>query len=815
MALNYTVSYKKNATSRLFPALAIENPQLYGDTPLRLTINMRGIDGRFVYEPRYGATIQIVDGMFEIDGTSISINNVLSTFFYQPAPEGGVDPVAVECSLNRHVGVDSVLERVDSGVINFVSRGFAAGEFPPEQPFSPVWITQTGTILDVTEGQTVSSTVSGVMSTRLVGIDVPYLGALRVISVPTEYSVQTVLVNGSVAEFDHDIDVLVITTPIKDIDIVEVRLNTPLIYSINYGSFPPGLGMDDAGMISGTVGVLPNAKIGVAQTFAFGLRVATIDGVYRDRRFVIKATPTTESIENPEWVDPEPPTGIQHIGTYTRGAPISYVIQTTAPNGVRGILTETVSNEASDENFSGLPNGVVLEPSGVVTGVIAPTTKTGTHYFTALLSNSRGEPVDTRNFSLSVTSPSGPLEPLRFVRWRTPAGSIGTFYEGEVCPVGIRAYSTTGEEVSYSILSNTPLPDGLNLDETTGDLRGVFAHVGATATITFTARATVGATFVDRDFILTVNPRYKSSGAVNVSFRLRRNEAAPMIADYSPLIPREDFFRVNDPNFGQLKEPMIYVIGGLRRSDQAPVDTAPCAPESLGATNGDPVEQVSDSIRHSKFGGPVKLRLGAHKVATVRIGSEIVYEVLYREVVDPLYRAGGFKLNNQGVPERDCIVHPQKKTYLYPESIKNLRYDFTLQVGFDAFDATQNGKLGIGGPENLPQWMTSPQSGTRQSSIIGFVPAMVVAYLKPGAGQRVLDRLAVRVLDTPYPVDEANPLANNHEVSFDQYYLSYDSISEQTTFDGGATTFDGDATRFDEYAYQKGKYQRMNPKGGN
>ena len=879
MALNYTVSYKKNATSRLFPALAIDNPQLYGNTPLRLTIDLRGVDGRLQFESRYGATLVYIDGVYKIDGTALAINDFLSTCFYKAAPVDGTDAIAVEVSLVRHIGVDAILEPVDAGVINFVSRGFAPGEFPPVQPFSPVWLTPTGTILELTEGQSANFQLSGVLSTTMVGSDVPYLGALRVVNVPQEHAVESVLVNGHPAHFSRDVDVLSInyvipTTPyyegrdarrtgdeggnpyydadqpwlfgdlteaeldaltseqriqrsnkfswdkgyedqfhgpILDTDTVEIRLATPLNYSKTYGALPPGLEMASDGTITGTLGVLPNAKIGVTQTFAFGIRVNTGENVYRDRRFVIKATPTTNSEDDPRWIDAPPVGDVQSIGLYTRGAPISYVIQTTAPNGVPGVLVEATSDETSDENFSGLPAGVTLLPTGVITGIIDPSTKVGTHHFAALLRNSRGEDVDTRKFSLIVTSPSGPLEPLRFVRWRTPAGPVGTFYEGEVCPVGVRAYSTTGEAVTYSVLPNTPLPSGITIDPTTGDLQGVFSHVSAEVDYAFTARAAVGATFIDREFILTVQPRYNSSGAVNVSFRLRRNEAVPMIADYDPLIPTEDFFRPTDVNFGELKEPVIYVIGGLRKSDSANMAEGPdleLYPE--------PVEYVAAAIRNSKFGGPVKLRLGGHKVALVKLGATVIYEVLYREVLDPLDLAGGFVLNTRDEPVRDPLQYPQASNlYIYPESIKNLRYDLALQVGFDAFDTTQNTKLGVGSPENLPMWMKTPQVGNQKSSIIGFVPAMVVAYLKPGAGQRALDKLALRTIDAPHPLDDANPLAKNHEVSFDQYYLSYDSISEPTMFDGGQTTFDGDATRFDEYAYQKGKYQRMNPKGGN
>lgn len=809
MALNYIVSYLKNATSRLHPAIELATPQIYGGESLRLTIEMVGVGGKLVFEPRYGAQARYVGELFHVEGTALAINDLLSTLRYASTDDN--DPTQVRVFLYRYVGTVAVsLEQLDSGVITFKARGFAQDEIPPYLEFSPVWITPSGDLKtsqgsdQFVEGNAVNLQLSGVVSSTLSGIDVPHFDNKRVVGIESG-TVSGVYINGQTSSFTQGIDYTEINDPIKNTDVVEVRLNEPMQYSVNYGALPSGLSLSSFGVITGTIAPLRNAKIGEIQRITFGVRVKDQNDNYRDRQFTMKVVPVTDTQQNPEFVDPAPPSGAQYIGLYTRGAPISYVIQTTAPDGVPGVLAEVETTVPVTEEFAGLPRGVTLNSNGIISGVIDPSTERGDHYFGVTLTNARNELVDTRQFYLRVTSPSGPLEPLRFVRWTTPAGNIGSFMEGDVCPIGVKAYATTGEQPQYRALS--PLPPGININEQDGSLEGVFSHVPTESVIRFTIRAYVGDTFVDREFAITVSPRYASAGAVNVFFKMRLNESRPMSANYVNYISSSDYFRVGDPNFGELKEPMIYVIGGIKKAQndgEGPnIDDYP-----------NPVDYVAAAIRNSNFGSPVTVRLGEHKVGYAKIGTTTVYEVLYREVIDPLDRAGGFTRDTRGKPIRTPVKYPQGPGYIYPSSIKNLRYDLSLQVGFDAYDSSLNNIPGRNGPENLPLWMKSPQVGNRQNTVLGFVPAVVVAYLRPGVGQRIADRLNTQRFPEPTPTDDPNPLVHGHEVKFDQYYLVFNGETQATTFDI-TTTFDGGDTTFDLYASQEGKYQRMKPSGEN
>lgn len=809
MALNYIVSYLKNATSRLHPAIELATPQIYGGESLRLTIEMVGVGGKLIFEPRYGAQARYVGELFNVEGTALAINDLLSTLRYESTDNN--DPTQVRVFLYRYVGTIAIsLEQIDSGVITFKARGFAEGEIPPYLSFGPNWITPSGVLSSAPgsdqfiEGSWVDLQLQSSLSSFLSGAQIPHYGDKRVVGIE-DGTVDSILINGRSAGFVTEVDYVEITSPIKDTDVIEVRLVDPLVYSINYGALPSGLELTQSGNITGTISSLRNARIGVVQEITFGVRTRDQYGNYRDRQFIMRVVPVTDTQQNPEFVDPEPASGAQYIGLYTRGAPISYVIQTTAPDGVSGTLTEVETTEPVASEFAGLPKGVALTPSGIINGVIDPSTARGDHYFGVLLSNARGEPADTRQFYLRVTSPTGPLEPLRFVRWTTPAGSIGSFMEGDVCPIGVKAYATTGEPPLYRAL--TPLPLGININEQDGSLEGVFAHVPTETVVRFTIRAYVGDTFVDREFSITVAPRYASSGAVNVFFKMRLNESRPMTANYINYINESDYFRQGDPNFGELKEPMIYVIGGIKKA----------ANDGEGPDLNEypnPVDYVAAAIRNSNYGSPVSLRLGEHKVAYAKIGPTTVYEVLYREVIDPLDRAGGFTRDTRGKPIRVPVKYTHSNQYLYPSSVKNLRYDLALQVGFDAFDPTMNNIPGRNGPENLPLWMKSPQTGINQNTVLGFVPSVVVAYLRPGVGQRIVDKLNTQRFPAPTPTDDPNPLVHGHEVQFDQYYLIFNGETEATTFDS-STMFDDGGTVFDQYASQQGKYQRMKPSGEN
>jgi hypothetical protein len=209
------------------------------------------------------------------------------------------------------------------------------------------------------------------------------------------------------------------------------------------------------------------------------------------------------------------------------------------------------------------------------------------------------------------------------------------------------------------------------------------------------------------------------------------------------------------------------------------------------------------------------LLLGPHKIAYARdITGTVLYEVLYREVEDPLSKAGGYTVLN-GVPTESPVLYPESvpsaPRYLSPPSINNLRYEFISKIGFPTLDPTISHNMSLSaGAENLPLWMTCPQTGTNAATALGYIPAVVIAYLAPGAGQGVLDRISLRVTDPVRPTDATDPVVQGHEVNFNQYYIEFQSVTPATTFDSATTTFDGGVLVLDVFAYSGGTFFRMN-----
>jgi hypothetical protein len=707
----------------------------------------------------------------------------------------------------------------------------------------PVWATPVGALFtdtgnaSVTENQAVTITLLAARRATFMGVtgesDV-YVGnsaasiiQLKINAVPSN---QYAIVGTDIIFADH----------LKSTDLIEIETSEVITFTLLHDNLPPGLSMSTHGVISGKVGLLPTD--GPSLTYSFAVRIT--DGIsVRDRQFTILAVPVAVELEPPGWgnlpsstVDTEVPSPFSYIPlpATSRGTAYTYQLDLFLPSGVPPtlVLETFIGNEAVGSPFDMFPEGLVLDPhTGLITGSVSTDTPLGQYFFVIKMLDSRGNPITVGTgahnlvFGIDVAAPFAALEPLRFVIWTTPAGSIATVSEGQVFPIGVRATCTTGEAVTYSLATNTPLPSGLSLNTTTGDIEGVVGHVPANETFTFTIRGKVGETFSDRTFSITVITRYNTASFINVKFKIRTPDSVPMAAYYATVINQDDYFRPTDANFGSISPNAlsIFLLGGLG-GDNATLETV---------------------IRSSPYDAPVRLLLGPHKIAYAKMNNQVVYEVLYREVEDPLLGAGGFTVVN-GVPTSAPELYPESlpsdPIYLYPTSIANIRNDFVSRIGFPTNDPSINHNLSLAaGAENLPLWMTSPQVGTDTTTALGYVPAVVIAYLAPTHGQTVLNQIDVRPITAEAVEDTSDPIAAGHEVVFDQYFIEFQTISEATiltdpnsilstiTINGvsypyyrgtigtetptnlaALTTFDSALTLFDQFATSGGKFFRMN-----
>jgi hypothetical protein len=165
-----------------------------------------------------------------------------------------------------------------------------------------------------------------------------------------------------------------------------------------------------------------------------------------------------------------------------------------------------------------------------------------------------------------------------------------------------------------------------------------------------------------------------------------------------------------------------------------------------------------------------QITLGEIKTAVARnAAGEIIYEVVYSEVIDNLINPQGISVSKEifwprfiplelgpwytseeniftsyGDPSFYTSLTPGLARSLYPNSLPNMRE----QVG-DVLGQEFNSNL-------LPKWMTSQQLN---GSTTGFVPAWVICYTKPGFAETIKNNILtdwVDVVGNPYTLNTIN-----------------------------------------------------------
>jgi hypothetical protein len=458
------------------------------------------------------------------------------------------------------------------------------------------------------------------------------------------------------------------------------------------------------------------------------------------------------------------------------------------------------------------------------------------------------------------------------VKWLTPAGSIGSTYETFFSHFGVNAVpqfdltkrDSEYQTVRFSLVGTNPLPSGITLQSDTGYIIGQMPHVTADTTYTFKIRARVvfinkttgvvrdSTTYSDRQFSFTIKNLYYSDNTSNLYIAvppMDRAEIAQWVygikgefKDSDPRAPslltivgRDVLFRLTDPAWGRVEQPRILLVGGL---------LTPSPQEMLTA--------LADY--HHK----IELRIGQLKHARgVDPSGNYTYDVLYFTVIDPLEGAGGF--TNAGDddilpfnPARDhsatytgkfkdpdnSFTHRDRyKNWRYtkptpelnmpsnpdryqPMSIANARNDLINVATREAwpdnpFRPESAGERGIGipGTEGLPFWMSCEQTKGKPSSRIGYIPAIELAYLKPGKGAQAVKSLIQSGFQEAL---------QGRPITVDRYLL-IGGGTFSTVFDSGVgdglTTFDGPDcdpatlvfTAFDEASTLTSKYYKFPP----
>lgn len=208
----------------------------------------------------------------------------------------------------------------------------------------------------------------------------------------------------------------------------------------------------------------------------------------------------------------------------------------------------------------------------------------------------------------------------------------------------------------------------------------------------------------DREFVIrvqrTYNKPYQNLYVVAMPPQNDRALLAELLNDSEIFVP-DYIYRPDDANFGVATEVTYLHAVGL-------------APEIL--------DLYVESLNLNHYWK--NLVLGEIETAqAVDQDGNVIYEVVYSRVIDNL-------VNNQGSSVGKIVTLPYTITdpadgstqinSVYPNSLVNMRDQVIDVVGQIS--------------TKLPLWMTSKQT---DGSVLGFTPAWVICYVKPGRGRQV------------------------------------------------------------------------------
>ena len=491
------------------------------------------------------------------------------------------------------------------------------------------------------------------------------------------------------------------------------------------GSLPPGLTVSATGLISGLIGL---TDTNTSYTFTLQLTDGTVSGtvnrsfsIYVWSRSNLSADDTHITADNtfitadgtpilvPVLLNPQ-----GSIGTVRSDNFFAYQF-----NGVD--LSGYQFQYSTDADIPGL----TLDPnSGWLYGNIPPLgINNRTYSFNVYLQLVDYPTYISPPYAYSLTV-IGPVN--TDVTWLVPS-YLGSIDNGATSTLYVAATNRSGVTLQYRLLSGSDslLPQGLELLPS-GEIAGrvsfnTFALDGGATTFDNNT------TTFDLVYYFTVNV-YSVDGLISANkvFSIRVNraynepydnlyiQAMPPVNDravINSLLQNSDIFqqqllyRPTDPNFGVAKNVTYYHAYGL------------------SAATLDEYVASLDINHYWK-----NLVLGKVEVAqAIDSAGTVIYEVVYSRIIDDLVNAQGQSVSKDVTlpyPVTAELPYPKNQTVsvetVYPNSLINMRNQVIDVVGQIS--------------NTLPLWMVCKQAN---GQTLGFTPAWVIAYAKPGRGEQL------------------------------------------------------------------------------
>ena len=315
---------------------------------------------------------------------------------------------------------------------------------------------------------------------------------------------------------------------------------------------------------------------------------------------------------------------------------------------------------------------------------------------------------------------------------------MGTIFNGTTSTLNLLAESDT--TLSYKLVSGS-LPPNLTISNN-GEITGYVAdqptssylNQGESTDFTFTVQAysaTYSIVQSIKTFTVTVYQEF-SQPTDTLYIKATPSVADRMLIDLllndDTIIPTEGIYRPNDIYFGKASSVIYEHAYGIYSSS---------------------IDQYIAAVTTNHYWR--NITLGQLKTAVAKNDAgEIIYEVVYSEVIDNLVNPNGVSINSQIYWPRPIdlglgpwyasntdiytsyadifgqqyytSLTPGYARTLYPNSLFNMRNKVAASLGQE-----YNSRL-------LPKWMTSQQPN---GSTLGYTQAWVICYTKPGHSESI------------------------------------------------------------------------------
>lgn len=397
--------------------------------------------------------------------------------------------------------------------------------------------------------------------------------------------------------------------------------------------------------------------------------------------------------------------------------------------------------DAITYSFTGLPPGLTGDPAtGWITGtVVSGSPSLTTYNFTVQVAKTAAPLIVSAVYNFSMAVSNGVVNDIT---WTTPS-NLGTMVNCEISELTV-AGASSNQTLSYRLVPGSTLPanlslsaDGLIVGRVADQPAFAYLNVGDTTTWTFTVEAyspTYPGVSQTRTFTLDIlqafsepNENLYLKALVDIPTRITISN---MLND-TTLIPPGDIYRLGDPHFGIANNITVAHAYGILSSG---------------------IDDYYNAVQQNHY--LRNITLGEIKTArALDDDGNVMYEVVYSQIIDNL-------VNEAGVSIPPTITWPTTITYgvnyftamtytftsyvqilqqlyyaslapltantLHPASLINMRQRVEAQLG-----QVPTFRL-------LPRWMTSQQPN---GAALGYVPAWVICYTKPGKAQAIANNL--------------------------------------------------------------------------